>query len=117
MQVSCGFAIDVAQISWRPDSDPFFYDQLSYDQLSRRARRVCLIRGEYIFDLEKAVVIETPQLGHATYIFTKPRSIEGFLALYTKTTKEDIRRNRDNVSERLGFLRRVVHDADPRAWL
>src|SRR5215469_16930484 len=103
MQVSCGFAIDVAQISWRPDSDPFFYDQLSYDQLSRRARRVCLIRGEYIFDLEKAVVIETPQLGHATYIFTKPRSIEGFLALYTKTTKEDIRRNRDNVSERLGF--------------
>jgi hypothetical protein len=36
---------DIAQISWRPDYDPFFYDQLS-----RRARRVYLFRGEYIFD-------------------------------------------------------------------
>jgi hypothetical protein len=31
--------------------------------------------GEYIFDLEHGVVIETPQLGHATYVFaTLPRS-------------------------------------------
>jgi hypothetical protein len=41
---------DFAQISWRPDYDPFFYDQLS-----RRARRIYLFRSEYIFDLEKAV--------------------------------------------------------------
>jgi hypothetical protein len=32
-------------------------------------------------------VVETPQLGHATYVFAKPRSMESFLALYTKTTK------------------------------
>src|SRR5208282_2548196 len=50
---------DVAQISWRPDYDPFFYRQLS-----RRARRIYLFRDEYIFDAEKAVVVETPQLGH-----------------------------------------------------
>jgi len=55
---------DVAQISWRPDYDPFFYRQLS-----RRACRIYLFREEYIFDVEKAVVIETPQPGHATYIF------------------------------------------------
>ena len=103
---------DVAQISWRPDYDPFFYRQLS-----RRARRIYLFRDEYIFDVEKAVVVETPQLGHATYVFAKPRSMDTFLALYTKITKDDIRRNRNNAAERLGFLGRVIHGTNPRAWL
>ncbi len=103
---------DVAQISWRADYDPFFYRQLS-----SRARRVYLFREEYIFDLEKAVVVETPQLGHATYVFAKPRSMETFLSLYTKITKDGIRRNRDNAAERLGFLGRVIHGTNPRAWL
>src|ERR1035438_8686593 len=103
---------DVAQISWRPDYDPFFYRQLS-----RRARRIYLFRDEYIFDVEKAVVVETPQLGHATYVFAKPRNLDTFLALYTKVTKDDIRRNRNNVAERLGFLGRVIHGTKPRAWL
>ena len=103
---------DVAQISWRPDYDPFFYRQLS-----RRARRVFLFRDEYIFDVEKAVVVETPQLGHATYVFAKPRSMDTFLALYIKITKDDIRRNRNNAAERLGFLGRVIHGTNPRAWL
>jgi hypothetical protein len=67
--------------------------------------------------MEKAVVVETPQVGHATYVFAKPRTMEAFLALYTRTTKEDIRRNRDNIGERLGFLARVIHGANPRAWL
>jgi hypothetical protein len=103
---------DVAQISWRPDYDPFFYRQLS-----RRARRIYLFREEYIFDVEKAVVVETAQLGHATYVFAKPRSMDSFLALYTKITKDDIRRNRNNAAERLGFLGRVIHGTNPRAWL
>jgi len=103
---------DVAQISWRPDYDPFFYRQLSH-----RARRIYLFRDEYIFDVEKAVVVETPQLGHATYVFAKPRSMDSFLALYTKITKDDIRRNRNNAAERLGFLGRVIHGTNPRAWL
>jgi hypothetical protein len=103
---------DVAQISWRPDYDPFFYRQLA-----RRARRIYLFREEYIFDVEKAVVVETPQLVHATYVFAKPRSMETFLALYTKITKDDIRRNRNNAAERLGFLGRVIHGTNPRVWL
>ena len=103
---------DLAQINWRPDYDPFFYHQLA-----RRARSTYLFRDEYIFDLEKAVVVETPQLGHATYVFAKPRSMETFVAIYTKTTKDDIRRNRDNVSERLKFLGRVIHGENPRAWI
>jgi len=103
---------DIAQISWRPDYDPFFYRQLS-----RPARRIFLFRGEYIFDVEKAVVVETPQLGHATYVFAKPRGMESFLALYTKTTKNNIRQNRDNIAAQLGFLGRVIHGTDSRAWL
>ena len=103
---------DVAQISWRPDYDPFFYRQLS-----RRARRIYLLRDEYIFDVEKAVVVETPQLGHATYVFAKPRSMDSFLAMYTKITKDDIRRNRNNAAEQLGFLGRVIHGTNPRGWL
>lgn len=103
---------DVAQISWRPDYDSFFYRQLS-----QRARRIYLFRNEYIFDIERSVIVETPQLGHATYIFAKPRSMDGFLVLYTRLTKDDIRRNRNNAAERLGFLGRVIHGANPRAWL
>jgi hypothetical protein len=103
---------DVTQISWRPDYDPFFYRQLS-----RRARRIYLFRDEYIFDVEKAVVVETPQLGHATYVFAKPRNMDTFLALYIKITKDDIRRNRNNSAERLGFMGRVIHGTNSRAWL
>jgi len=103
---------DVAQISWKPDYDVFFYQQLC-----RRARRLYLFRDEYIFDLPRAVAVETPQLGHATYLFSKPQSIEAFLAVYVAATKEAIRQNRANMADRLGFLGRVVHGSNPRVWL
>jgi len=103
---------DVAQINWQPGYDPFFYQQLC-----RRARRVYLFREEYIFDLPRAIAVETPQLGHATYLFSKPQSIDAFLAAYVATTKEAIRENRANVAARLGFLGRVVHGSNPRVWL
>jgi hypothetical protein len=38
---------DVAQITWRPDYDPYYPDQLT-----KRARTMFLFRDEYIFDLE-----------------------------------------------------------------
>jgi hypothetical protein len=103
---------DIAQITWKPD-----YDQSYYRQLCRRARRLFLYRDEYIFDTSGGIAVETPQLGHATYLFSKPQSLETFLAVYTATTKEAIRQNRANVSERLGFLGRVVHGSNPRIWL
>lgn len=76
-----------------------------------------MFREEYIFDLETGVAVETPQLGHATYLFTKPSSMETFLAAYIRTTKEDIRQNRGNIAEILGFLGRVVHRSNPKIWL
>jgi hypothetical protein len=103
---------DIAQINWRPDYSPVFYRELS-----RRAGRIYLFREEYIFELEKAVVVETPQLGHATYVFANPRHMDSFIARYTKTTKADIRRNQDNIAERLGFIVRLVHGTNPKLWL
>jgi hypothetical protein len=103
---------DVAQLNWKPDYDVFFYRQLA-----KRARRLYLYREEYIFDASTGVIVETPQLGHATYLFAQPQSMEAFLALYTRTTKEDIRTNRGNIAERLGFLRRVVHRGNSRSWM
>jgi hypothetical protein len=43
--------------------------------------------------------------------------MQGFLALYARITKEDIRRNPDSVGERLGFLGRIIHGINPTAWL
>ena len=103
---------DIAQITWRPDYDHFFYRQLC-----RRARQLYLFRDEYIFALATGTVVETPELGHATYLFSKPSSMEAFLAVYTRTTKEDIRQNRGNVAEMLGFLGRVVHGSSAWTWL
>ena len=103
---------DVAQITWKPDYDAFYYKQLC-----TRARCLYLFRSEYIFDLENAVVVESPQLGHATYLFSKPASMRDFLAIYVNVTKDDIRRNRNNSAERLGFLGRLLHGHSPRLWM
>jgi len=40
-----------------------------------------------------------------------------FLAIYGSVKREDIRHNRGNVAERLGFLGRLVHGHNPRAWV
>ena len=102
---------DVAQITWRPDYDPYYQEQLS-----KRARAMFLFRDEYIFDLEKAVVVEVPQAGHATYVFAKPADIELWVGQYARTTRQEIRLNRDNVAESLGFLGRVVHGKSKTEW-
>src|SRR6266481_2453451 len=103
---------DIAQISWRADYDSFYYNQLS-----KRTREMFLFRYEYIFELERAIVVEVPEQGHATYTFSRPDSIEGWVREYARTTKDDIRRNRTNVGERLGFVGRVMHGRNPRTWL
>ena len=41
-------------------------------------------------------------------------------AMWEKRNKaciDDIRRNRDNSAERLGYLGRVIHGTNPRVWL
>jgi hypothetical protein len=103
---------DIAQISWKPDYDPFFYNQLR-----RRTRKLFLFRAEYVFELERAIVVEVPEQGHATYIFSRPADLEQWVREYARTPKDDIRHNRTNAAERLGFIGRVMHGRNPRTWL
>lgn len=103
---------DVAQITWRPDYDIYYYEQLN-----KRARTMYLFRDEYIFDLEKAVVVEVPQAGHATYVFSKPPDVRSWVWQYAKTTRQDVRLNRNNIAESLGFLGRIVHGKIKSEWI
>lgn len=103
---------DVALITWKPDYEDFYYKQLC-----ERARCLYLFRTEYIFDLETVVVVETPQLGHATYLFAKSSSMQDFLARYRSVRREDILQNRNNVAEQLGFLCRIIHGQSRQNWL
>jgi len=103
---------DVMQITWRPDYDTYYSEELS-----KRARTMYLFREGYIFDLEKCVVVEVPQAGHATYVFAKPARLQEFVWQYAKTTRRHILANRHNIAERLRFIGRVVHGANKAEWL
>jgi len=102
---------DIAQFCWKPDYDPYFYQQLK-----KRSQNVYLFRDEYIFQLPRAIVAEVPQLGHATYVFAKADDVREFVRKYATTCRDDIRKNRNNVAEQLGFVARVMHGSDPRRW-
>jgi hypothetical protein len=103
---------DIAQISWKPDYDSFYYNQLR-----KRTRKQFLFRDEFIFELEFATVVEVPQQGHATYVFSRPPNLDQWVRSYAQAVKDDIRQNRGNAAEQLGFLGRVMHGRNPRAWL
>jgi hypothetical protein len=103
---------DIAQISWKPDYDWFYYGQLR-----KRTRKMFLFRDEYIFELERAIVVEIPQQGHATYVFSRPRNLQQWVRDYALTPKDDLRKNRANAAECLGFLGRVMHGRNPKTWL
>jgi hypothetical protein len=103
---------DPSRLIWQPDYEAFYYQQLSH-----RATRVFLYRKEFIFLTETAVVVETPGVGHATYLFARPPSIEAFLAHYAGTAKDGILRNQRNCAEYLGFQVRIVHGRDRQHWL
>jgi hypothetical protein len=71
--------------------------------LSSKAKTItCLARGAEI-----VMTAENPSAERIAKIAPKQSRI----------TKEDILDNRSNVAERLGYLGRVVHGGDPRAWL
>ncbi len=99
-------------VTWRPDYEPFYFDQLR-----EKSRSWFLIRDEYLFDWEHALVAEIPQPGHATYIYRRPENLEDFLCRYARATRKDVRQNRDNVGRDLGFVGRVVRGRKKKRWL
>jgi hypothetical protein len=102
---------DIAQFCWKPDYDPYYYQQLK-----KRSQNVYLFRDEYIFQLPRVIVAEVPQVGHATYIFAKTGEVREFVSNYAVTSRDNIRKNRANAAQQLGFIGRVMHGRNPRAW-
>jgi hypothetical protein len=103
---------DVSWISWKPDYDPYYYKQLL-----KRAKRLYLFRTEYVIETANAIIVETPQTGHATYFFSPSKDLKQFLCAYARTAKEAIRKNQENCGDCLGYLGRVVHGKNRNQWL
>lgn len=101
-----------AMLTWRPD-----YEEFYFRELRKRARALYLFRNEYMFDWERVIAVEVPESGHATYLFRSPADAGSWVNQYASTTREAIRSNRQNIAEKLGFLGRVLHGRNPRAWL
>ena len=99
-------------INWRPDYDPYYFEQLR-----TRCRTWYLCREHYLFVLRNVVISEVPQLGHATYVFARPADLETFMRGYSQTTREGVRRNRDNIATQLGFIGRVIRSKKGKRWL
>jgi hypothetical protein len=96
---------DVAQITWRPDYDAYYHEQLNQ---RAHARCTCFATNTSSIS-RRAVVVKVPQAGHATYVFSKPPDVKSWVWQYAKTTRQDVRLNRNNIAESLGFLGRIVH--------
>ena len=103
---------EIAQFCWKPDYDPYFYQELK-----KRSHNVYFFRDEFVFQLSKVIIAEVPQLGHATYIFARPADVRAFVRLYSKVTRDEIRKNRGNTADQLGFIGRIMHGNNPHSWL
>lgn len=49
--------------------------------------------------------------------FSRGRRLGQWVHAYARAVKDDIRQNRANAAEQLGFLGRVMHGRNPRNWL
>ena len=70
-----------------------------------------------MFIWANVLISEIPQPGHATYVFAKPEDVPAFIRRYSRATREDVRRNRDNVATDLGFVGRIVRGRKKKRWL
>lgn len=99
-------------VTWCPDYEPYYFEQLR-----RRSVTWFLFRDEYLFVWANVLIAEIPQLGHATYVFTKPEDVRTFMRRYSRATRDDIRRNGNNVATELGFVGRIVRGRKKKRWL
>ncbi len=99
-------------VNWQPDYDDFYFEELR-----KRSKTWFLFRDEYLFVWHKILIAEIPSLGHATYLFLRPQNLEEFLATYAETARDEVRRSRDEVASRLGFIGRVVRGRRKMRWL
>lgn len=98
-------------ITWKSAFDPYYFSQLK-DQ----AITWFLFRNEFLFFLGKVVAAEVPAPGHATYLFANPESSTRFLVQYAATTRDDLRRNKDNCATGLGYIGRIIRGRRKSRW-
>jgi hypothetical protein len=103
---------EVAQFCWKPDYDPYFYQELK-----KRSQNVYFFRDEFVFQFPQAMVAELPKLGNATYVFARPADVHAFVRRYSQVSRDDIRKNRGNAADQLAFVARIAHGSNPRSWL
>ena len=111
-QVGASSLLKPHYVTWRPDYETFYFDQLR-----KRSRTWFLFRNEYLFVWGRVLVAEIPEPGHATYVFAKPPDLDGFLERYAILTREEIRRNHDGAAAAVGFIGRVVRGKRKKRWL
>jgi hypothetical protein len=99
-------------VTWGPGYEPYYFEQLR-----RRSATWFLFRDEYLFVWPNVLIAEIPQSGHATYVFAKPEDVRAFMRRYCSATRQEIRRNRDNVASELGFVGRIVRGRKKKRWL
>ena len=99
-------------ITWKCAFEPYYFAQLK-----DRAITWFLFRNEFVFFLDRIVVSEVPEPGHATYLFENPTSKPNFLAKYAMTTRDDLRRNRNNCATSLRLVGRLIHGRHKARWL
>jgi hypothetical protein len=98
-------------VTWRPDYEPYYFEQLR-----KQSRTWFLFRDEYLFVWPHVLISEVPQPGHATYVFAKPDTLNGFMDLYSRTNREGVRHNRNNVASELRFVGRVARGRRKKRW-
>lgn len=103
---------EIAQFCWKREYDPYFYEELK-----KRSQKVYFFRDEFVFQLPQAIVVEVPQLGRASYVFTRPSDVRAFVRRYSQASRTDIRNNRGNTADQLGFIARIAHGSNPHTWL
>jgi hypothetical protein len=105
-------SIDVRLVNWHPD-----YEESYYRELAARAQKIYLFRKEYLFVLDRAIVAEIPQIGHASYFFRPTVSLPQFLRCYAHTTRHHIRCHAEESRKTLGYAGRLPHSRDIQTWI
>ncbi len=86
-----------------------------YQQLKKRSRDVYLFRDEYIFQLTRTR--SSPRSlnwGTPRTFLPEPAMSANSWTNLPKTSRDDIRKNRGNVAQQLGFIGRVMPGSNPR---
>jgi len=101
---------DVTQITWAPDYDPAFYKQLA----TLEAGACYLFRSEYIFEMQKAIVVETPEVGaRKQYLFRKRTRLPHSCRVHQVPNKISAGTSQNIAEQTRFYLGGILHGQNP----